>query len=120
VEKGFIVPPRAVWESESEINPQSPIPNPQLVGHIYNQYVIRAKKRDELRAYLNEQDIGTEIYYPLALHQQQCFVELGYRAGDFPESEKAAAEALALPIYPELDEIQQDYVIEKISLFYAV
>jgi dTDP-4-amino-4,6-dideoxygalactose transaminase len=133
VEKGFIVPPRAVWESSSEINPKSEIParhrersgeaggrNPQLIGHIYNQYVIRAKKRDELRAYLNEQDIGTEIYYPLALHQQQCFVELGYRAGDFTESEKAAAETLALPIYPELDKSQQDYVIEKISSFYAV
>ena len=120
VEKGFIVPPRAVWESGSEINPQSAIRNPQLVGHIYNQYVIRAKERDELRAYLTEKNIGTEIYYPLALHQQQCFVELGYKAGDFPESEKAAAETLALPVYPELDQVQQDYVVEKMSSFYAV
>jgi len=120
VEKGFIVPPRAVWESGSEINPQSAIRNPKLVGHIYNQYVIRAKERDELRAYLTEKNIGTEIYYPLALHQQQCFVELGYKAGDFPESEKAAAETLALPVYPELEPVQQDYVVEKISSFYAV
>jgi dTDP-4-amino-4,6-dideoxygalactose transaminase len=133
VEEGFIVPPRAVWESGFEINPQSAIVlrtptlrtgsqfrNPQLVGHIYNQYVIRAKERDELRAHLTEENIGTEIYYPLALHQQQCFVELGYKAGDFPESEKAAAETLALPVYPELDRVQQDYVVEKISSFYAI
>ena len=120
VAKGFIVPPRAVWESGSEINPESGIRNPQLVGHIYNQYVIRARERDELRAYLTEKNIGTEIYYPLALHQQQCFVELGYKAGDFPESEKAAAETLALPVYPELDQAQMDYVVEKISSFYDV
>ena len=123
VEKKFIVPPRAVWEErsrETDVNPQSPIPNPQFIGHIYNQYVIRAKERDELRAYLTGENIGTEIYYPLALHQQHCFVELGYKAGDFPESEKAAAETLALPVYPELDRVQQDYVVEKISSFYAV
>jgi dTDP-4-amino-4,6-dideoxygalactose transaminase len=113
VEKGFIVPPRAVWESGSGINSQ-------LVGHIYNQYVIRAKERDELRVYLTEQNIGTEIYYPLALHQQQCFAELGYKAGDFHESEKAAAETLALPVYPELDQAQMEYVVEKMSSFYAV
>jgi dTDP-4-amino-4,6-dideoxygalactose transaminase len=116
VEKGLVVPPRAVWEESSQ---ESDV-MPQLIGHIYNQYVIRAKERDELRAYLNEQDIGTEIYYPLALHQQQCFVELGYKAGDFAESEKAAAETLALPVYPELDHFQQDYVVEKMSSFYAI
>jgi len=116
VEKGFIVPPRAIWEESSK---ETDV-NPQLIGHIYNQYVIRAKERDELRAYLNEKNIGTEIYYPLALHQQQCFVELGYKAGDFPESEKATAETLALPVYPELDQVQQDYVVEKMSSFYAV
>ncbi len=103
-----------------EKNFQSEIRNPKLVGHIYNQYVIRAKERDELRAYLTEKNIGTEIYYPLALHQQQCFVELGYKAGDFPDSEKAAAETLALPVYPELDQFQQDYVVEKMRSFYAV
>ena len=116
VEKGFIVPPRAIWEENSK---ETDV-NPQLIGHIYNQYVIRAKERDELRAYLTEKNIGSEIYYPLALHQQQCFVELGYKAGDFPESEKAAAETLALPVYPELDQVQQAYVVEKMSSFYAV
>ena len=116
VEKGLVVPPKAVWEEGS----QETDVDPQLIGHIYNQYVIRAKERDELRAYINEQDIGTEIYYPLALHQQQCFVELGYRVGDFAESEKAAAETLALPVYPELNQVQQGYVVEKISSFYAI
>jgi dTDP-4-amino-4,6-dideoxygalactose transaminase len=116
VEKGLVVPPKAVWEEGS----QETDVNPQLIGHIYNQYVIRAKERDELRAYINEQDIGTEIYYPLSLHQQQCFVELGYRVGDFAESEKAAAETLALPVYPELNQVQQGYVVEKISSFYAI
>ena len=116
VDKGFVTPPKAVWEESFSKR----ISNPKLVGHIYNQYVIRTKERDELRAYLNENNIGTEIYYPLALHQQQCFVELGYKAGDFPESEKAAAETLALPVYPELDQVQQDYVVEKMSSFYAV
>jgi len=122
VEKGLIVPPRAVWEESSrktDVNPQSAIPNPQLIGHIYNQYVIRVKSRDELRGYLNEQGIGTEIYYPLALHQQICFIGLGYRKGDFPESERAAAETLALPIYPELDADRQEYVFEKVTEFYT-
>ena len=114
VEKGFVVPPRAVWE---DLISKS-ISNPKSFSHVYNQYVIRAKRRDELRAYLSEEDIGTEIYYPLALHQQECFAEFGYRQGDFPESEKAAAETLALPIYPELEPAQQDYVVEKISSFY--
>jgi dTDP-4-amino-4,6-dideoxygalactose transaminase len=89
------------------------------VGHIYNQYVIRTKERDELRAYLNEQGIGTEVYYPLALHQQICFIGLGYRKGDLPESERAAAETLALPIYPELDADRQEYVVEKVMEFYT-
>jgi dTDP-4-amino-4,6-dideoxygalactose transaminase len=114
VEKGLITLPQAVWE---DLILKS-ISNPKSFSHVYNQYVIRAQDRDELKSYLNEQNIGTEIYYPLALHQQECFAELGYRQGDFPESEKAAAETLALPIYPELEPVQQDYVVERISSFY--
>lgn len=86
--------------------------------HIYNQYVIRVPKRDELQAYLKEHHIGNAIYYPISLHLQECFEYLGYKAGDFPESEKAAVETLALPVYPELTQEQQDYVIETIADFY--
>jgi dTDP-4-amino-4,6-dideoxygalactose transaminase len=120
VDKDFVTPPRAAWEdsfSKRISNPKSEIRNPKLVGHIYNQYVIRVKSRDDLRAYLNEQGIGTEVYYPLALHQQICFIGLGYRKGDLPVSERAAAETLALPIYPELEPTQQEYVVEKVNEF---
>ena len=119
VEKGFVFTPKAVWESDSATNPKSEIRNPKLTGHIYNQYVIRAKKRDELRAYLGEHGVDTEIYYPLPLHLQSCFADLGYKAGDFPESEKAAAETLALPIYPELEPGQQEYVVASVNSFYT-
>ncbi len=84
---------------------------------IYNQYVIRVPKRDDLKAFLKEQNIGAEIYYPVSMHEQECFAELGYKTGDFPASEKAAAESLALPIYPELTDEQICYVADKIKEF---
>jgi dTDP-4-amino-4,6-dideoxygalactose transaminase len=87
--------------------------------HIYNQYVIRVPDRDRLRAYLGEQGVGTEIYYPVPLHMQQCFAYLGYRPEDCPESARAAGETLALPIYPELEERQLQYVVDTIAGFYG-
>lgn len=86
--------------------------------HIYNQYVIRIPDRDRLRAYLGEQGVGTEIYYPVPLHMQKCFAYLGYKPEDCPESARAAAETLALPIYPELVEPQLQYVVDTIAAFY--
>ena len=87
--------------------------------HIYNQYVISvAEKRDELRKSLKENNIGTEIYYPVPFHEQECFRYLGYKSGDFPNSEHAATHTIALPIYPELTTEMQDYVIEKIGEYY--
>ena len=87
--------------------------------HIYNQYVISVtEKRDELRKFLTENKIGTEIYYPVPFHEQECFQYLGYKSGDFPNSEYAAKHTIALPIYPELTIEMQDYVIEKIGEFY--
>jgi len=94
----------------------TPTVRPENVS-IYNQYVIRVPRRDELQAFLKENGIGTAIYYPLSLHQQQCFQALGYQPGDFPQSEKAAAETLALPIYPELTEEQICYVADKVKEF---
>ena len=86
--------------------------------HIFHQYVIGFPKRDELRQFLMKEGIGTEIYYPIPLHLQECYSFLDYHPGDFPFSEKAAKETLALPVYPELTEDQQVYVVERIKGFY--
>ncbi|MGI8771816.1 MAG: DegT/DnrJ/EryC1/StrS family aminotransferase [Acidobacteriaceae bacterium] len=86
--------------------------------HVFHQYVIRVRRRDELRAFLTEQRIGSEIYYPLPLHLQQSLRFLGYREGDFPESERAAREVLALPIFPQLRADEQERVVAAISRFF--
>ena len=87
--------------------------------HIFHQYVIRATRRDELREFLFERKIGTEIYYPVPLHLQVCFNYLGYVAGDLPRAENAAREVLALPMFPELSEPEQRWVVENIADFYS-
>jgi len=87
--------------------------------HVFHQYVVRAPRRDDLRSYLAERNIGSEIYYPVPLHLQAALKDLGYKPGDFPHAERAAAEVLALPIYPELRDDEQQTVVDAIRAFYA-
>jgi dTDP-4-amino-4,6-dideoxygalactose transaminase len=87
--------------------------------HVYHQYVIRAPMRDALLEYLGKREIETAIYYPLGLHEQKCFTYLGYKKGDFPETERAAREMFALPIYPEISREAQRYVVDAIAEFYS-
>ncbi|NOY84760.1 MAG: DegT/DnrJ/EryC1/StrS family aminotransferase [Nitrospirae bacterium] len=107
IQDGFLSLPQAVYE-------KSNIPH----YHIYNQFILRVKDRDALRAFLIKEEIGAEIYYPVPLHLQECFSDLSYKKGDFPESEKAAMETLALPIYPELNLKMQEFVVDTIDRFY--
>jgi dTDP-4-amino-4,6-dideoxygalactose transaminase len=100
----------------------APIQLPLTVGrtyHVFHQYVVRAFRRDELREFLTARGIGTEIYYPIPLHLQPCFAYLGYREGDFPQAERAAKEVLALPMFPELTEEEQRWVVKSIADFYC-
>jgi dTDP-4-amino-4,6-dideoxygalactose transaminase len=87
--------------------------------HIFNQYVIRVSRRDELQAFLKQKGVGTEVYYPVPMHLQECFGYLGHAAGAFPESERAATETLALPIYPELTDAQAEYVVACLGEFFS-
>jgi dTDP-4-amino-4,6-dideoxygalactose transaminase len=87
--------------------------------HIYNQYVLRCERRDALKDHLDKAGVGNAIYYPLSLHEQKCFADLGYRAGDFPESERACKENLSIPVHPELTDGERNYVVEQIRGFYG-
>ena len=86
--------------------------------HVYNQFTVRTPKRDELRAFLKDKGVGTEVYYPLPMHLQNCYRDLGHQKGAFPVSECAAEEVMSIPIYAELTETQQAYVVEMIAEFY--
>jgi dTDP-4-amino-4,6-dideoxygalactose transaminase len=108
--------------SNGQLENAAPIQLPQTSAqahHVFHQYVVRAYRRDELREFLSARKIGTEIYYPIPLHLQPCFVYLGHREGDFPEAERAAKEVLALPMFPELTEEEQSWVVKSIADFYC-
>lgn len=117
-ESGLCRTPRAPFtpDSNAPVLPLAVLPH---AYHVFHQYVVRAFRRDELRAFLAARNIGSEIYYPLPLHLQKSFAYLGYREGDLPQSERAAAEVLALPLFPELTEAEQKWVIESIAEFYS-
>ena len=100
-------------------SPLRPLATSPQAHHVFHQYVIRAARREELRRFLTEREIGTEIYYPIPLHRQPVFAWLGYSEGDLPESERAAQEVLALPMFPELTEDEQKWVVESLAEFYS-
>ncbi len=105
-EKNKVLLPKAIYKSDTIKN-----------FHIYNQYIIRIEKRDELRQFLAKNEISTEIYYPVPFHMQECFANLGYKRGDFPLSEMSADTSIALPIYPELSKNQIEFVVKTIKEF---
>ena len=120
--QGLFISSGLVQSGEQSVSTQAPIALLATVPeayHIYHQYVVRAFRRDELRSFLTQQGIGTEIYYPVPLHLQECFTYLGYKAGDLPESERASREVLALPMFPELREDEQQRVVAAIAEFYG-
>jgi dTDP-4-amino-4,6-dideoxygalactose transaminase len=101
-------------------NKSSHVGLPSVVAdrHIFNQYVIRVSGRVQLQVALQQHKMGTEVYYPIPMHLQECFAYLGHGAGSYPESERAAKETVALPIYPELSEAELSYVVESIREFF--
>jgi dTDP-4-amino-4,6-dideoxygalactose transaminase len=124
-EAGLASSPSAIGDQQSTndaIPGDFPIHLPYSAApahHVFHQYVVRAYRREELREFLAARKIGTEIYYPVPLHLQPCFVYLGYREGDFPQAERAAKEVLALPMFPELTEDEQRWVVESTADFYC-
>jgi len=121
VGKGLIRPPKPIWRDA--VSEENPVSNPGTQSptahyHIYHQYVIATPRRDGLKAYLFDKGIGTEIYYPVPLHLQACFQDLGYKQGACPVAEEAARTSLALPVYPELTVDQQEYVVNSIREFF--
>ena len=119
---GLFIGAGLVQSGEQSVGAQAPIALLATVPeayHIYHQYVVRAFRRDELRTFLTQQGVGTEIYYPVPLHLQECFAYFGYKAGDLPESERASKEVLALPMFPELREDEQQRVVAAIAEFYS-
>jgi dTDP-4-amino-4,6-dideoxygalactose transaminase len=112
IDEGRIRIPAAVYQKKAAAETVEPD------YHIYNQYVIRAADRDNLRTFLARQDIGTEIYYPVPLHKQECVAALRFNELSFVEAERAAAETLALPIYPELTDAMLHYVVDQVAAFY--
>jgi len=109
---------RQLFERSGLLAGQIHLPECVQERHVYNQYVIRAGRRDELMAFLRSRGIGCEVYYPVSLHLQDCFKYWGYKPGDFPESEKASRESLALPVYPELTEEQLGTIVHEVVAFY--
>lgn len=106
-ENNKVLLPKAVYSDSNHPN-----------HHIYNQYIIRVEKRDELREFLTKNEIFTEVYYPVPFHIQECYSDLGYKKGDFPVAEFAADHSIALPIYPELSDEQKSFVVSKIREFF--
>jgi dTDP-4-amino-4,6-dideoxygalactose transaminase len=108
VDKGYVQTPPATYARSGNKN-----------YHIYNQYTLRVKDRDHLKAHLLASGVGCSVYYPIPLHLQACFIGLGHKAGSFPESERAAEEALSIPIYPELTAEQKEHVVRTLVSFYG-
>jgi dTDP-4-amino-4,6-dideoxygalactose transaminase len=101
-------------DATSEEKPDLLLPSAITDRHVYNQFVIRVANRARIKAGLEAKGVGVEIYYPVPMHLQKCFAQLGYSPGDFPQSEGAANETLALPIYPELTDEQARYVVDSL------